>query len=58
MNGKQYLKNSLPVILINLLGMTALALFLSTGGVGIQMILLIAAVWVITVVCYLSVVYF
>ena len=58
MNGKQYLKNSLPVILINLLGMTALALFLSAGGVGIQTILLIAAVWVSTVVCYLNVVYF
>ena len=28
MSGKQYLKNQLPVILINLLGMLALALFL------------------------------
>ena len=27
MSGKQYLKNQLPVILINLLGMLALALF-------------------------------
>ena len=58
MNGKQYLKNSLSVILINLLGMTALALFLAAGGVGIQMILLIAVVWVIIIVCYLSIVYF
>lgn len=58
MSGKQYLKNKLPVILINLLGVIALALFLSVGGVGIQMILFIAVVWVITVACYLSVVYF
>lgn len=58
MSGKQYLKNSLPAILINLLGMTALALFLAAGGVGIQMILFIAIVWVITVASYLSVVYF
>ena len=28
MSGKQYLKNQLPVILVNLLGMLALALFL------------------------------
>jgi len=28
MSGKQYLKNQLPVILINLLGMLVLALFL------------------------------
>lgn len=58
MNGKQYLKNSLPVILINLIGILCLALFLTAAGVDIQAILFIAVVWMITFVCYLSVVYF
>ncbi|MDE6844248.1 MAG: sensor histidine kinase [Lachnospiraceae bacterium] len=57
MSGKQYLRNKLPVILINLLGMLALALFLSAGGVGIQTILFIGVIWVLTAVCYLIVVF-
>ena len=36
MSGKQYLKNQLAVILINLLGMLALALFLIASGNNIQ----------------------
>lgn len=45
MSRGQYLKNQLPVILINLLGMTALALFLTATGNQIQSILFIAIVW-------------
>lgn len=58
MSGKQYLKNKLPVILINLLGILCLALFLSAGGVGMQTILFVAVIWVLTAVCYLCSVYF
>ena len=47
MNGKQYLKNQLPVILINLLGMLALALFLIASGNSIQTVLFILVVWLI-----------
>ena len=36
MSGKQYLKNQLPVILVNLLGMLALALFLIASDNPIQ----------------------
>ena len=45
MSGIQYLKNQLPVILINLLGMLALALFLIAGGNSVQTVLFIFAVW-------------
>ena len=45
MSGKQYLKNQLPVILINLLGMLALALFLIASDNPIQTVLFILAVW-------------
>ena len=41
MSGKQYLKNQLPVILINLLGMLALALFLIASDNPIQTVLFI-----------------
>lgn len=50
MRGKQYLKNQLPVILINLLGMLALALFLIASGNNIQTILFILIVWMTVVV--------
>lgn len=42
MSGKQYLKNQLPVILINLLGMLALALFLIASDNPIQTVLFIS----------------
>lgn len=58
MSGKQYLKNSLPVILVNLLGMAAIALFLSAGGVDMQAVLFIAVAWVLVMICYLAGVYF
>lgn len=41
MSGKQYLKNQLPVILVNLLGMLALALFLIASDNPIQTVLFI-----------------
>ena len=58
MNGKQYLKNQLPVILINLLGMLALALFLIASGNGIQTVLFILVVWLIVLASCLLLFYF
>lgn len=58
MNGKKYLKNSLPVIIVNLLGMTVLSLFLLVGGANMQTILFIAVVWVLVMICYLFAAYF
>ena len=55
MSGKQYLKNQLPVLLLNLLGVLALALFLIITGTSRQAISLIALVWIVVVVCYLTV---
>ena len=58
MNGKQYLKNQLTVILINLLGMLALALFLIASGNGIQTVLFILVVWLIVLASCLLLFYF
>ena len=58
MSGKQYLKNQLPVLLLNLLGVLALALFLIATGTSRQAISLIALVWIVVVVCYLTVSFF
>lgn len=46
MSGKQYLKNQLPVLLLNLLGVLALALFLIATGTSRQAISFIALVWI------------
>ncbi|MDD3277974.1 MAG: sensor histidine kinase [Lachnospiraceae bacterium] len=55
MSGKQYLKNQLPVILINLVGMLALALFLIASDNNIQTVLFILAVWsFVLALCLLS----
>lgn len=55
MNGAQYLKDKLPALMINLLGMLALALFLMANGNGLQIILFILAVWLLVLVlCMLS----
>ena len=55
MNPKQYLKNQIPVILINLLGMLALALFLIASGNPVQTVLFILAVWsFVLILCLLS----
>ncbi|MBD5458353.1 MAG: HAMP domain-containing histidine kinase [Lachnospiraceae bacterium] len=58
MSGKQYLKNQLPVILLNLSGLLLLALFLIASGNNIQSILFIAFVWLFTVICYLTIAFF
>ncbi|MCM1234128.1 MAG: sensor histidine kinase [Ruminococcus flavefaciens] len=58
MDVRQYWKNKLPVVLLNLFGMLSLTLFLLAGGVGMQSILFIALVWGITVICYLAVLFF
>ena len=58
MSGKQYLKNQLPVILINLLGMLVLALFLIASDNPIQTVLFIFAVWSIVLVLSLLAFYF
>lgn len=50
MSVRQYLKNQLPVILINLLGMLALALFLTAGGSSVQTVLFLLAVWLLVLV--------
>lgn len=55
MSPKQYLKNQIPVILINLLGMLALALFLIASGNPVQAVLFILAVWsFVLILCLLS----
>lgn len=57
MSGRQYLKNQLPVILINLLGMLALALFLLASGNPVQSILFISGIWILIVILCLTVSY-
>src|SRR5699024_2034422 len=58
MSSKQYWKNQLPVILINLLGMLALALFLIASGNGIQTVLFVLVVWLIILISCLLFFYF
>ena len=58
MSGRQYLKDQLPVLLINLLGMLALSLFLMANGNGPQIILFILAVWLLVMVLCLLFFYF
>ncbi len=55
MNGKQYLKNQLPVILIHLLGMLTLSLFLTACGNSVSVIFFICMVWLSAMVLCLSV---
>ena len=54
MSGKLFLKNRLPVILLNLLGALALSLFLLALGNDIQTILFILAAWMLVLVLYLA----
>ena len=54
MSGKLFLKNCLPVILLNLLGALALSLFLLAVGNDIQTILFILAAWVLVLALYLA----
>ena len=53
-----YIINQIPVILVNLMGMLALALFLLASGNQFQTVLFIFMVWFIILTTYLSVVYF
>lgn len=57
-SGKQYLKDQLPVALLNLFGLLMLALFLLAGGNNIQSVLFIAFVWLLTFICYLAAAFF
>lgn len=58
MNGKKYLMNKLPVILVNLLGMVFLALFLTVSDNEGDSILFILFVWILVLCCYLTAAYF
>ncbi|MCM1263546.1 MAG: sensor histidine kinase [Butyrivibrio sp.] len=58
MSGKQYLKNQIPVILVNFMGLLALSLFLLAADNPFQTVLLIFIVWLIILAAYLSSVYF
>lgn len=57
-SGKKYLKNQLPVILINLLGMLFLSAFLMAIGNEGHVIVLILFIWILVLGCYLSVSYY
>jgi len=59
MSGKLYVKNHLPLILLNLLGALALSLFLLAAGNAIQTVLFILITWMLVLIlcltiCYLS----
>lgn len=58
MSGKQYLKNQIPAILVNLIGMLALALFLLASGNQLQTVLFIFMVWFLILITYLSAAYY
>lgn len=59
MSGKLYVKNHLPLILLNLLGALALSRFLLATGNAIQTVLFILITWMLVLIlcltiCYLS----
>lgn len=58
MSGRQYLKNQLPVILINLIGMLALSLFLIANGNPVSVILFMITVWLAVVIFCFIIFYF
>lgn len=58
MSKKQYVKNQIPVILVNLMGMLALTLFLLVNGNRFQTVLFIFMVWLTVLITYLSVAYY
>lgn len=58
MSGKQYLKNQIPTVLVNVLGMLALDLFLLANGDSVQTVLLIFLVWMFGLTAYLTAAYF
>ncbi|MBO5524114.1 MAG: sensor histidine kinase [Roseburia sp.] len=58
MNGKLFLKNQLPVLLMNLTGMLALVLFLTANGNPVSVSLLVVVVWMAVIILYFTTLYF
>lgn len=58
MSGGQYLRDQLPVLMINLLGMLALSLFLMANGNDLQIVLFILTLWLLVLVLCLLFFYF
>ena len=58
MNGKLFLKNKLPVVLINLTGMLALVLFLTANGNPAPVSLLVVVFWIAVIILYFFILYF
>lgn len=58
MSRKLFLKNQLPVILINLIGMLALVLFLTANGNPVPVSLLVVIVWIAVIILYFTILYF
>ena len=54
MSGKLFLKNRLPIILLNLLGALALSLFLLAVGNDIQTVLFLLTAWMLVLALYLA----
>lgn len=55
MSGKQYFRNQLPIILLHIAGILVLNLFLLAVGNNIQTVLFISVIWVLVLVCFLSI---
>ncbi len=53
-----FFKNLLPVILVNLAGMSALVLFLAANGIPYHVSLFAAAVWITVLILYFIILYF
>lgn len=58
MSGKLFLKNQLPVLLMNLTGMLALVLFLNANGNPAPVSLLVVVVWIAVIILYFTTLYF
>lgn len=58
MSGKQYLKNQIPAVFVNLMGMLSLALFLLATQNAMQTVLFILLVWLIIFIAYTSTIYY
>lgn len=58
MSGKLFLKNQLPVLLMNLTGMLALVLFLTANGNPVSVSLLVVVVWMAVIILYFTTLYF
>ena len=58
MNGKQYVKNQLPILLLHLCGILGVSLFLIANDCTLSGIVFLAALWLVVVVCYLTAAFF